>query len=104
MTATTAYKRDHTTRIPALATTAAGPLLLATRDIDVKLENGDNLVTLELGGQVGLYAADGQFWFEVTPADLVTLGDPDQVLTTINIWNADNTLAMTGSGVVNVTV
>jgi hypothetical protein len=77
---------------------------LATRDIDVKLENGSNLVTLELGGQVGLYAGDGQFWFEVTPADLVTLGDPDQVLTTINIWNTDNTLAMTGVGVINVTL
>jgi hypothetical protein len=104
MTATVAYKRDHTTRVPALATTDDGPLLLALLDIDVKLENGDNLVTLELGGQVGLYAGDGQFWFEVTPADLVALGDPAQVLTTINIWNADNTLAMTGSGMVNVTL
>ena len=102
MTVAVAYKIGHTTRIPVTATLNNGPLLLALTDIQVILQAGSNVVTLGIGSGVGLDASDGTFHYDVTVANLISLGNPTQVLTTINIWYADNTLAITGSGLIDV--
>jgi len=102
MSGTVVYKKNHTTRINATAMLNDAPLPLATRTVEAKLEAGENLVELSLGSGLGLLAGDGQFWHEVTVGNLTALGNPDQVTLTLNIWNADNSLAMTGTGVVGV--
>lgn len=103
MSGTVVYKKNHpVTRINATAMLNNAPLPLALKTIEAKLENGDNLVELSIGSGIGLLAGDGQFWHEVTAANLTALGNPAQVTLTLNIWNADNSLAMTGTGVVAV--
>jgi len=103
MSGTVVYKKNHpVTRINATAMLNNAPLPLALKTIEAKLVAGENLVELSLGSGIGLLAGDGQFWHEVTAANLATLGDPPQVMLTLNIWNADNSLAMTGTGVVGV--
>jgi hypothetical protein len=103
MTATLVYKRDHTRRIYAAASNDAGVINISGCTIEVKLIAGATLVTLSLGSGVALSGATGTFSYDVTAANLVTLGSPDQVTTIINIWNADNTLLMSRTGVMAVT-
>ena len=102
MSGTVVYKKNHTTRINATAILNDAPLPLAGKTIEAKLAASDNLLELSLGVGIGLGAGVGQFWHQVTAANLASLGDPDQVTLTINIWNADNSLAITGVGVVDV--
>lgn len=106
MSGTAVYKKAHTTRMKALATEViagiSGPMDLTSRSIEVKLVNGNAVITLALGSGVQLGVATGEFSYDVTAANLTSLNNPTQITTTINIWNADNTLASTGTGVINV--
>lgn len=106
MSGTAVYKRSHTTRMMVTATEevggVSGPMDLTSRSIEVKLVVGEAIVTLSIGSGVTLGGSAGVFYYDVTPANLSTLGEPEQVSSTINIWNADNTLASTGTGVILV--
>lgn len=100
------YKKGRTTRLKAKATADGLPLSLTGRDIEVKLALDDDaatVVTLSIGSGVTiLNAGNGEFAWDVSAANLATLGNPDNVFTVVNIWNADNTLAMEKSDVIEV--
>lgn len=97
------YKKGHTTRLKASVTADGLALDLGTRTIEVKLSAGATVVTLSSGsGVTVLDAAAGSFAWDVTAANLTALANPDQVLTVVNIWNADNTLALESSDYIEV--
>lgn len=107
MAATAVYKKGDTTRIPAQVILGGGPLPLGGKSVKVKLAASDIaeiVVTLTTsGGGVEITSAGtGSFNWVVTAADLAALGDPEQVWTVINVWNADDTLAFTAAGYVSV--
>lgn len=99
-------KIGETTRTSGRAETSAGLINLTGKTLKVKIKAGDNLLSLATGAGAGLQPQVGdtlgKYWFDVTPANLATLGDPAQVNVTINIFNADNTLLTWGSGVMDV--
>lgn len=100
------YKKSHTTRLKARVTSGGLALVLTGLTIEVKLAVSDDaatVVALAAGtGVTVLDANDGLFCWDVTAAHLTTLGNPDQVLTVVNIWNADNTLALETSDYIEV--
>lgn len=99
-------KIGETTRTSGRAETALGPVDLTGKNLKVKLKAGSNIITLATGSGAGLQtqsgATLGKYWFDVTPANLTSLGDPAQVNVTINIFNPDSTLLTWGSGVMAV--
>mgnify|MGYP001766288099 CR=1 FL=1 len=112
MAGTAVYKKDHTTRMTVLALTEVNgvdtPLDLSAASIEVKLQPAGQpsgaVVTLTLGSGVALGGDTGEFTYDVTVPNLATLGNPDQVNTTINVWDMNNVLLVTGTGVINVSL
>jgi hypothetical protein len=102
MAGTIVYKKGHTTRIPGVAYVAGAPLDLAAIDVQVRLSANDVNVDLTEGAGVTVAGATGAFSYDVSAANLTTLGNPDTVTTVLNFWNADNTLALTATAVVGV--
>jgi hypothetical protein len=100
------YKKGRTTRINAQALVDGLPLNLASRIIEVKLaedEQSSTVLTLTAGAGAGVAnAVEGRFWWEVSQANLTTLGDPGNVWTVLNWYNADNTLAFEAYGNIEV--
>ena len=105
-TARACYKRGETTRINAQSLIDGLPLNLTGRTLKIKLapdEQSTNVITLTVGSGAGVAdAAAGRFWWEVTPANLTTLGNTDNVWTVTNLFNADNTLAFEARGMIEV--
>ena len=105
-TARACYKRGETTRINAQALVDGLPLSLTGRTLKVKLapdEQSTNIITLTVGSGASIAdAAQGRFWWEVTQGNLTTLGNPNNVWTVVNLFNADNTLAFEAYGMMQV--
>jgi hypothetical protein len=99
------YKLSHTTRIRCTAVLAGVPQPLAGKTVIVVHQFGTQKVTLTQGAGVDAVGGPpGLFVYDVTQANLTTLGagEGDLVQTTINIWNADNTLLLHGSAMIEV--
>lgn len=98
-----AYKFGRTTRLTLQARDDAGaPINLTDRTLEVKLAPGElstNVVTATSGV---LSATAGTLFWEVTQANLTTLGNVNNVWTVVNIYNGDNTLAYEAFGVIEV--
>jgi hypothetical protein len=91
-------------RILATANDADGPIDLTGCTIEVKLISATVSLTLALGSGVGVdNAVVGEYHYDVTPANLVALGLPSQITTTFNIWDANNMLVLSDTGVFAVT-
>ena len=105
-TARACYKRGRTTRLTAQALIDGLPMSLAGKTLEVKLapdEQSTNIITLTVSAGAGVAdAAQGRFWWEVTAANLTTLGNGDNLWTVINWFNADNTLAFEVYGMIEV--
>lgn len=106
---TVVYKKAHTTRIEGLAQEEVNGALqdmdLSDKTIEVKLVKGSATpITLAIGSGVTLGGSEGQFFYDVTDANLTSLGANvnDLVVTTINIWTATNQLKATGTGSIRV--
>jgi hypothetical protein len=106
MANTVVYKKDHTTRIAGEVYVDDVLLDLTDKSIEVKLKNASSgaVVTLALGSGVTLGGSTGSYFHDVTAGApgtvLDTLGNPDEVVATVNVWTADNQLVVTGSGVI----
>lgn len=100
------YKKGRTTRLKCRVTVNGLALDLTGRTIEIKLAESDDaatVVSLTTGSGVTILdALDGSLAWDVTSANLTTLGTPDNVLTVINVYNADNTLEAEGSGMIEV--
>jgi len=105
---TITYKKFETTRITAQLALAGVPVDLTNKVVKVKLalsDQGETVVTLTDGAGVGVSSGSGgQFFWEVSAANIAALGNPTTIWTVINIFNNNNTLAYTGKGFVSVTL
>lgn len=96
-----AYKLNHTVRIFGTAKIAGVAQDLTGRAIEVVLRNGKQRLLATVALRSGL----GNYQWDVTHNNLVQLAAHSvgaRVATTINIYNADNTLFMTGSAAFEV--
>jgi len=105
MSDTINVKRGLTTRITeALGTDAGAPVDLTDKIITMRLVTETATVTLSEGSGIGFVAeASGQWYWDVTPANLTTLGDPEKFDAYLTMQNADNSLFADDSFTVNVT-
>ena len=94
------FKKGETTRIRARFELATGAADLTGKTLKVKADDNASglLLTSALDVQSGVTL--GYFWFECTPANLATLGNPSQVTVVMTAWNADNTIFMPAEAVV----
>lgn len=89
------FKKGETTRIRARFEVGGVPADFTGKTLKVKADDGTAtglLLTSAFETQSG--ATLGYFYFDCTPANLTTLGNPAQVTVTATAWNADNTIFM----------
>jgi hypothetical protein len=94
------FKRGETTRLRARYSVGATAQNFDGKTLKVKVHDTANGLPLAAAIEPQSGATLGYFWFECTPANLNTLGNPEQVMVTATAWNADNTLFMDADPVV----
>jgi hypothetical protein len=88
------FKKGETTRIRARFELATGAADLTGKTLKVKADDAATGLLLNSALEVQSGVTLGYFWFECTPANLATLGNPSQVTVVATAWNADATLFM----------
>ncbi|MGL4490504.1 MAG: hypothetical protein ACRCU5_13790 [Rhizobiaceae bacterium] len=95
--------RGHITRFHESVALNNAPASLVGKEVRMTLQNSQQLVQLvELTGIGFTNEAGGTWWWEVTPGNLTSLGDPDQINCYLTIFNSDNSIFMRDALTANV--
>lgn len=99
-------KKSHTTRLleTLFDERTSLPVNLTGKELRLVLVAGATSIVLNTTAGMGFTnALNGSYWWEVTPTNLTTLGEPETLDAFLTIFNTDNSILAEDAISVNVT-